>query len=228
MFNTINAGGRLGDDKRSSMRRSEDSALNCTIRTLKFPKLPGPSPLEEQPPEPSALKLTLQGLNLTQLRRSLLITAMKNLNPSRKPLPRPNTLFTRKDFPGDQPQAPQNYVHLRANINIINHDAEKKNKKVRRLLNKSVELTNKFQRENGRDLYMGLTGLVKSPRTRNTAMKTADAESVESYVSTGMRNTRNTLNVQNLNNDSAGTLGEATKEVTAASFRKSAEARTLD
>lgn len=108
---------------------------------------------------------------------------MRQLNPSKLPMPKPKALFTRVDFSG-KAQQPENYIHLRDNVNIINHDAQKKNKKVRRLLNKSVELTNKFKKENGNDRYMGLDELNVGAVDRNRigyygnfAMRSGDRDS---------------------------------------------------
>ena len=110
---------------RSSWQEDRRYGGTDTMRALKFPQLSTsgrPGPGGEEPPEPSALQTRLYGLNLNQLKRSLLITALKSLNPSREPLPKPNTQFTRRDF-GDRPQEAENYVHLRDNVNILNHDA---------------------------------------------------------------------------------------------------------
>lgn len=77
-------------------------------------------------------------------------------------MPIPKANFTVKDFWGGDVR-PENYLHLRDNFNIINHDARRKNKMIHSLIENSVELRNKFKRENGADQYMGLSE-ISGPR----------------------------------------------------------------
>ena len=108
----------------------------------------------------------LSSMRFDELRRSLMMTQFATLNPSKVPLPKPKMNFDLKDFRGES-EAPENYIHLRDNYNIINHDAERKNKMVRHVINKSVELKNKFRRENAHDSYMYLAELgVPTPNKR--------------------------------------------------------------